>query len=69
MKGIITLCFYCKENLFDSITTHVVNYRNCLIIIKNVPCEECEQCGEISDSSISPPLLPVFCDGRFTAIR
>jgi YgiT-type zinc finger domain-containing protein len=30
----------------DSVTTHVVNYRNCIIVIKNVPCEECEQCGE-----------------------
>lgn len=27
-------------------TTHVVNYRDCIIVIKNVPCEECEQCGE-----------------------
>lgn len=27
-------------------TTHVVNYKNCIIVIKNVPCEECEQCGE-----------------------
>lgn len=40
------MCFYCKGNLFNSVTTHVVNYKNCLIIIKNVPCEECEQCGE-----------------------
>ena len=24
----------------------MVNYRNCIIVIKNVPCEECEQCGE-----------------------
>ncbi len=30
-----------------SITTHVVNYNNCIIVIKNVPCEECDQCGEI----------------------
>jgi YgiT-type zinc finger domain-containing protein len=28
------------------VTTHVVNYKGCVIIIKNVPCEECEQCGE-----------------------
>jgi YgiT-type zinc finger domain-containing protein len=27
-------------------TTHVVNYKNCVIVVKNVPCEECEQCGE-----------------------
>lgn len=31
----------------NSFTTHVVNYSNSAIIIKNVPCEECEQCGEI----------------------
>ena len=31
----------------NSFTTHVVNYSNSEIIIKNVPCEECEQCGEI----------------------
>ncbi|MDI3536904.1 MAG: hypothetical protein PWP16_1162 [Eubacteriaceae bacterium] len=40
------MCFYCKGDLINSITTHVVNYKNCIIIIKNVPCEECEQCGE-----------------------
>ena len=31
----------------NSFTTHVVNYSNSVIIIKNVPCEKCEQCGEI----------------------
>lgn len=31
----------------NSFTTHVVNYSNSVVIIKNVPCEECEQCGEI----------------------
>lgn len=30
----------------DVLTTHVVNYKNRIIIIKNVPCEECEQYGE-----------------------
>lgn len=49
--------FYCKENLFDSITTHVVNYNNCLIIIKNVPCEECEQCGEKYFSDVTMETL------------
>ncbi|MBR1743711.1 MAG: type II toxin-antitoxin system MqsA family antitoxin [Lachnospiraceae bacterium] len=27
-------------------TTHVVVLDDCVIVIKNVPCEECEQCGE-----------------------
>ena len=41
------MCMYCKSDEFiDSLTTHVVNYKNCLIIIRNVPCAECEQCGE-----------------------
>lgn len=40
------MCFYCKGDLFDSTTTHVINYKDCLIIIKNIPCQECEQCGE-----------------------
>ena len=33
-----------------STTTHVVNYNGSLIIIKNVPCEECDQCGEVEYS-------------------
>ena len=41
------MCMYCKcQTIISSLTTHVVNYKNCIIIIKNVPCEECEQCGE-----------------------
>ena len=41
------MCMYCKGGEFiEATTTHVVNHKNCLIIIKNVPCMECEQCGE-----------------------
>lgn len=41
------MCMYCKgDTMRESTTTHVVNYKNCVIVIKNVPCEECEQCGE-----------------------
>ena len=32
--------------LEKSITTHVVNYKDCIIVIKNVPCLECDRCGE-----------------------
>lgn len=38
----------CKcDTVKQSTTTHVVNYNGSVIIIKNVPCEECGQCGEI----------------------
>ena len=41
------MCMFCKNNTYvKSITTHVVNYKECIIIIRNVPCIECEQCGE-----------------------
>ena len=39
-------CFYCKGVLKDSTTSHVVKSKTCIIIIKNVPCMECVQCGE-----------------------
>lgn len=41
------MCMFCKCDTVKQITTtHVVNYKNSIIVIKNVPCEECEQCGE-----------------------
>ena len=39
-------CFMCKGSMIDSVTNHVVNLKNCIIIIKNAPCTECTQCGE-----------------------
>ncbi len=39
------MCFFCKGSFKDSFTNHVVNLKNCIIIIKNVPCVECTQCG------------------------
>ncbi len=41
------MCMLCKCNTVrQTTTTHVVNYKGNIIVIKNVPCEECEQCGE-----------------------
>ena len=41
------MCMFCKyDTVTPSFTTHVVNYNGAIIVIKNVPCEECEQCGE-----------------------
>ena len=39
-------CFFCKGTLKQSTTTHIVSFDNCIIVIKDVPCEECAQCGE-----------------------
>lgn len=41
------MCMYCKgSSTHESTTTHVVDYNNNIIVIKNVPCIECDQCGE-----------------------
>ena len=40
-------CFFCKHGTTESgKTTKVIEYNSNLIIIKNIPCMECEQCGE-----------------------
>jgi YgiT-type zinc finger domain-containing protein len=30
----------------EGFTTHVAQMKNCIVIIKNVPCMKCKQCGE-----------------------
>ena len=39
-------CFACKGNLEKATTTYMAEYNGCYIIIKNVPCTKCTQCGE-----------------------
>lgn len=39
-------CFACKGSLTNSTTTYMTECNNCYIIIKNVPCKKCSQCGE-----------------------
>ncbi len=39
-------CFLCKGNMAENTTTYMTTYNDCYIIIKNVPCLKCEQCGE-----------------------
>ena len=41
-------CLSCKHgNMLPSTTTYFTEFNHCMVIIKNVPCFECEQCGEI----------------------
>ena len=36
---------HCQETKYGT-TTHMVTFDNCVIVVKNVPCLECIQCGE-----------------------
>ena len=40
-------CFFCKGDMIDGLTTYTLDSGNCVIVIRNVPCIECDQCGEI----------------------
>ena len=39
-------CFFCKGKMSSGFTAHVVNSDKGVIVVKSVPCEKCEQCGE-----------------------
>ncbi len=39
-------CFMCKGEVVQAVTDYVVKLERCIIIVKNVPCEKCTQCGE-----------------------
>lgn len=41
-------CYLCKGAMTNSKTSYVVDLEKCVIVIRNVPCLKCEQCGEIA---------------------
>ena len=47
VRWAIMICPLCKGEMKPSTTIHTVQLKNCVVVIKNVPCMECEQCGEV----------------------
>ena len=41
-------CFMCKGSQVNKPTTFMVDIDACIIIVKNVPSQVCNQCGEAS---------------------
>ena len=39
-------CILCKGNMAQRTTSDFTDLGSCMVIIKNVPCLKCEQCGE-----------------------
>ena len=40
-------CLICKSgNMIEEKTTYFAQLENCYVIIENVPCYKCTQCGE-----------------------
>lgn len=40
------ICFFCKGEMEAATTTFMSDLGTCIVIIKNVPCLKCSQCGE-----------------------
>ena len=40
-------CIFCKGKMVDDTTTDFTDLKTSMIIIKNVPCQKCTQCGEV----------------------
>jgi YgiT-type zinc finger domain-containing protein len=40
------LCF--SDDKIKTTTTFTVEYQGCIIVVKNVPCLECQMCGEVT---------------------
>ena len=50
-RGTVMKCCECKHGtVFDSTTTYFAKANNCYVIIENVPCRKCDECGEIEYS-------------------
>ncbi len=49
-SDIMETCFFCKGDIVDSISNYMADLDGHFIIIKNVPCHKCSQCGEVSYS-------------------
>lgn len=41
-------CLSCKSGeMSDSTTTYTAVLEDCVLVLKNVPCIKCEQCGDV----------------------
>jgi YgiT-type zinc finger domain-containing protein len=43
-------CFLCKGKVEDTVAAFMVEFDQCIIVIRDVPSQVCAQCGEISYS-------------------
>ena len=61
-------CFLCKGNVESSTTSYMTEYNGCYLIIKNVPCSRCTQCGEEYLNGITLQKIERILDGLKNAL-
>lgn len=40
------MCIFCGGSLEQGTTEYIEKQGNYIVVIKNIPCEKCKQCGE-----------------------
>ncbi len=44
------ICFMCKGEMEEKLTTFMTDLGSCIVIVKGVPSHVCRQCGEVTYS-------------------
>ena len=57
------MCVFCKGKLKLNSTDYIEKMDNHIILIKDVPCEKCEQCGEVFFSTSTVKVIEGILDG------
>lgn len=59
------MCKHCFEDRKQTYTTFTVDVNGSIIVVKNVPCLECEVCGETTfTSEVSQKLERIVNDAK-----
>ena len=56
-------CMYCKGIMTSGTTSDFTDLATCVVVIRNVPCHKCTQCGEIAFDFIVGERLEQIVDG------
>ena len=56
-------CHFCKGNLEESTTEFIEKIDNFIVVIENIPCEKCSQCGEAYFSDEVAEKIEKILDG------
>ncbi len=57
------MCVFCGGNVKNDVTDYVEKIGNYVVVIKNVPCEKCSQCGEEYFSTAVAKKIESILDG------
>jgi len=54
-------CIYCKGSMKPDTTSDFTDLKTCIVVVRNVPCHKCVQCGELSfDFSVGERLEQII---------